>query len=40
MIFVDVEASMADIRMQNALREVEKLTSFLRVLGSYPCGLG
>lgn len=39
MIFLDVEGSMADVRMRNALGEVEKLTSFLRVLGSYPVDL-
>ncbi|KAI3688126.1 hypothetical protein L1987_81834 [Smallanthus sonchifolius] len=36
MFYVDFEASMADIRAQNALKEVEEYTSFLRVLGSYP----
>ncbi|KAI3775665.1 hypothetical protein L1987_45414 [Smallanthus sonchifolius] len=28
--------SMADVRAQNALAEVQEFTSFLRVLGSYP----
>ncbi|KAI3822789.1 hypothetical protein L1987_10387 [Smallanthus sonchifolius] len=36
MFYVDFEASMADVRAQNALSEVEEYTSFLRVLGSYP----
>ncbi|XP_039031142.1 arogenate dehydratase 1-like [Hibiscus syriacus] len=34
--YVDFEASMADVRAQNALAEVQEFTSFLRVLGSYP----
>ncbi|KAF8395340.1 hypothetical protein HHK36_019285 [Tetracentron sinense] len=34
--YVDFEASMAEIRAQNAIAEVEKLTKFLRVFGSYP----
>ncbi|KAF8395341.1 hypothetical protein HHK36_019287 [Tetracentron sinense] len=34
--YVDFEASMAEIRAQKAIAEVEKLTSFLRVFGSYP----
>ncbi|XP_071711312.1 arogenate dehydratase 1-like [Rutidosis leptorrhynchoides] len=36
MFYVDFEASMADVRAQNALAEVQEFTSFLRVLGSYP----
>lgn len=36
LFFVDFEASMADVRAQNALAEVQEFTSFLRVLGSYP----
>ncbi|XP_047321916.1 arogenate dehydratase 1-like [Impatiens glandulifera] len=36
MFYVDFEASMAEIRAQNALAEVQEFTSFLRVLGSYP----
>ncbi|GAA0142868.1 dehydratase [Lithospermum erythrorhizon] len=36
MYYVDFEASMADVRAQNALAEVQEFTSFLRVLGSYP----
>lgn len=36
MFYVDFEASMADIRAQNALAEVQEFTTFLRVLGSYP----
>ncbi|MQM15465.1 hypothetical protein Taro_048411 [Colocasia esculenta] len=36
MFYVDFEASMAEMRAQNALAEVQEFTSFLRVLGSYP----
>ena len=36
MFYVDFEASMADVRAQNALAEVQEFTTFLRVLGSYP----
>ncbi|KAJ4824746.1 Arogenate dehydratase 3, chloroplastic [Turnera subulata] len=36
MFYVDFEASMAEVRAQNALAEVQEFTSFLRVLGSYP----
>ncbi|KAL6506452.1 Arogenate dehydratase 3 [Orobanche gracilis] len=36
MFYIDFEASMADVRAQNALSEVQEFTSFLRVLGSYP----
>ncbi|RZC76829.1 hypothetical protein C5167_000947 [Papaver somniferum] len=36
MFYIDFEASMADLRAQNALAEVQEFTSFLRVLGSYP----
>ncbi|KAJ6365459.1 hypothetical protein OIU76_030272 [Salix suchowensis] len=36
MFYIDFEASMAEIRAQNALAEVQEFTSFLRVLGSYP----
>ncbi|KAI3420512.1 Arogenate dehydratase [Psidium guajava] len=36
MFYVDFEASMAELRAQNALAEVQEYTSFLRVLGSYP----
>nr|GEX57260.1 arogenate dehydratase/prephenate dehydratase 6, chloroplastic-like [Tanacetum cinerariifolium] len=34
--YVDFEASLADIRAQNALADVQEFTTFLRVLGSYP----
>ncbi|KAK9048909.1 hypothetical protein SSX86_032123 [Deinandra increscens subsp. villosa] len=34
--YVDFEASMADVRAQNALSDVQEFTTFLRVLGSYP----
>nr|BAH10647.1 Prephenate dehydratase [Hevea brasiliensis] len=36
MFYLDFEASMAEVRAQNALAEVQEFTSFLRVLGSYP----
>lgn len=36
MFYIDFEASMADVRAQNALAEVQEFTSFLRILGSYP----
>ncbi|ERN13190.1 hypothetical protein AMTRI_Chr11g150200 [Amborella trichopoda] len=36
LFYVDFEASMADVRAQNALAEVQEFTTFLRVLGSYP----
>lgn len=36
LFYIDFEASMADVRAQNALSEVQEFTSFLRVLGSYP----
>ncbi|KAI4368722.1 hypothetical protein MLD38_017247 [Melastoma candidum] len=36
MFYVDFEASLADVRAQNALSDVQEFTSFLRVLGSYP----
>ncbi|KAJ3681575.1 hypothetical protein LUZ60_016064 [Juncus effusus] len=36
MFYVDFQASMADVRAQNALAEIQEFTSFLRVLGSYP----
>ncbi|XP_073152540.1 arogenate dehydratase 1-like [Henckelia pumila] len=36
MFYIDFEASLAEIRAQNALAEVQEYTSFLRVLGSYP----
>ncbi|KAF8009522.1 hypothetical protein BT93_J0507 [Corymbia citriodora subsp. variegata] len=36
MFHLDFQASMAEVRAQNALTEVQEYTSFLRVLGSYP----
>ncbi|KAJ0250713.1 Arogenate dehydratase/prephenate dehydratase 6 [Hirschfeldia incana] len=36
MFYVDFEASMGEMRAQNAISEVREFTSFLRVLGSYP----
>ncbi|ONM57669.1 Arogenate dehydratase/prephenate dehydratase 2 chloroplastic [Zea mays] len=35
--YVDFEASMTDVRAQNALKGLEEVASFLRVLGCYPC---
>jgi len=34
--YVDFEASVAEIPAQNALKELEEIASFLRVLGCYP----
>ncbi|EEE70251.1 hypothetical protein OsJ_30373 [Oryza sativa Japonica Group] len=36
MFYIDFQASMAEVRAQNALSEIQEFTSFLRVLGSYP----
>ena len=36
LFYIDFEASMAEVRAQNALAEVQEFTSFLRLLGSYP----
>ncbi|GJV09141.1 arogenate dehydratase/prephenate dehydratase 6, chloroplastic-like protein [Tanacetum coccineum] len=36
MFYVDFDASIADVRAQNALADVQEFTSFLCVLGSYP----
>ncbi|EMS60872.1 Arogenate dehydratase/prephenate dehydratase 2, chloroplastic [Triticum urartu] len=36
LFYVDLEASMADPKTQNALRNLEEFATFLRVLGSYP----
>uniref|UniRef100_A0A0E0M4N0 Arogenate dehydratase n=1 Tax=Oryza punctata TaxID=4537 RepID=A0A0E0M4N0_ORYPU len=36
MFYMDFQASMAEVRAQNALAEIQEFTSFLRVLGSYP----
>lgn len=36
LFYVDFEASMAEDRAKNALRNLQEQTSFLRVLGSYP----
>ncbi|XP_073063158.1 arogenate dehydratase 3-like [Primulina eburnea] len=36
MFYIDFEASLAEVRAQNALAEVQEYTSFLRILGSYP----
>ncbi|PRQ18189.1 putative arogenate dehydratase [Rosa chinensis] len=36
LFYMDFEESMAEVRTQNALEEVQEFTSFLRVLGSYP----
>ena len=34
--YVDVEGHIEDEKLKNALKEVEKLTIFLKILGSYP----
>lgn len=36
LFYVDFEASMADLRAQNALGQLQEFSTFLRVLGSYP----
>ncbi|EFJ27457.1 hypothetical protein SELMODRAFT_95583, partial [Selaginella moellendorffii] len=36
LFYIDLEASMADPRAQNALGQLQEFASFLRVLGSYP----
>ena len=33
---IDFEASMADLRAQNALGHLQKFATFLRALGTYP----
>ncbi|PWZ28582.1 Arogenate dehydratase/prephenate dehydratase 2, chloroplastic [Zea mays] len=35
--YVYFEASMADVHTENALKGLEEVASFLRVLGCYPC---
>lgn len=36
LFYVDLDASMADPRTQNAIRNLEEFATFVRVLGSYP----
>ena len=36
LFYIDFEASMADVRAQNALSHLQEFATFLRVLGSYP----
>lgn len=36
LFYIDFEASMAEIRSQNALSHLQEFATFLRVLGSYP----
>jgi arogenate/prephenate dehydratase len=36
LFYIDFEANMADENMQNAMRHLGELATFLRVLGSYP----
>lgn len=36
LFYVDFQASMADVRAQNALGHLQEFATFLRVLGSYP----
>ncbi len=37
MFYLDVDANLASIAMQQALAELERLTRFIKVLGCYPC---
>jgi arogenate/prephenate dehydratase len=39
LFYIDFEASMADVRAQNALGHLQEFATFLRVLGSYPMDL-
>jgi len=38
LFFIDFEGSTADVPVQNALKNLEEYSTFLRVLGSYPMG--
>ena len=42
LFYVDFEGSLSDKNVQNALRHLQEISTFLRVLGSYPfdAGLG
>ena len=40
LFYVDFAASMSDPNAQNALRNLEEMTTYLRVLGSYPMHSG
>ncbi|WP_144210138.1 prephenate dehydratase [Shewanella donghaensis] len=37
MFYLDVDANLASSNMQQALKELERLTRFVKVLGCYPC---
>lgn len=39
LFYIDFEASMADVRAQNALSNLQEFATFLRVLGSYPMAM-
>lgn len=38
LFFIDFEGSTADEPVQNALKNLEEFSTFMRVLGSYPMG--
>ena len=38
LFFIDFEGSTAEVPVQNALKNLEEFSTFLRVLGSYPMG--
>ncbi|QLE84615.1 chorismate mutase [Shewanella sp. Scap07] len=37
MFYLDLEANLANDAMQSALKELERITRFIKVLGCYPC---
>ncbi|MDX1280609.1 prephenate dehydratase [Shewanella colwelliana] len=37
MFYLDLDANLADESMQKALKELERITRFIKVLGCYPC---
>lgn len=37
MFYLDIDANLASIPMQLALKELERITRFIKVLGCYPC---
>lgn len=38
LFFIDAAANLADDNTQNALRHLQEMAGYLRVLGCYPCG--
>ncbi|HTY38196.1 MAG TPA: prephenate dehydratase [Bacteroidota bacterium] len=38
LFYLDIEGSPSEVRVQQALKHIEELTSFVRVLGAYPFG--